>query len=60
MNYVIVNYSLYEAESRSSRKGEIWQQGDLHRRQRNRDTGDPKHVKYLDHTETLDILVFGK
>ena len=50
---IIFDYFLYAAESKSSKKGETWQQGDLHPKDPNGDTGNPISGNDLDRNETL-------
>ena len=50
------DYSLYAAEFNSGKKGEIWQQGALHRKDRSRDTGNSIADNYLDRRKTLHQL----
>ena len=46
------DYLLYASESKSGKKGEIWPQGDLNRKDPNRDTGNPNAGNYPDREET--------
>ena len=50
---IMFNYFLYAADSKSGKRGETWQQGDLHRKDPNRLTGNLIASDYLDRKETF-------
>jgi len=53
------DFSLYATESYSGKKGEIWQQGDLHGKDRNRDTEDPIAGNYQDNVKKFQYQVIS-